>query len=167
MLAKNAPEFLEKLGQLFEENINSYTVEEQDNGPILLMSAPSTFEEGKEMGYSVQIEDGKNGFVLLQFLMMPFTEIPEEKLDEVGQAICYIDPTLSYGNFVLLREGKLVLYRQSAVMSDDLDTLTAAQYSVKSIFLMERTVFSQGEKLYGLINGQVTLDEIKAASAAQ
>lgn len=167
MLSENASEFLGQLGKIAEDHFNECYVEEQENGPILLMSSPSPFEEDEEIAYSVQIEDGKNGFVLLQYLIMPFAHIPEEKLDELGKAICYIDPTLSYGNFVLVKEGKLLLFRQSAIVPDDMDEMAAIQYSARSLFLMERTVFETGNMLYGLLNGQVTLEEIKSALAAQ
>ena len=68
---------------------------------------------------------------------------------------------------VLVKEGKLLLFRQSAIVPDDMDEMTAIQYSARSLFLMERTVFETGNMLYGLLNGQVTLEEIKSASAAQ
>ena len=48
-----------------------------------------------------------------------------------------------------------------------MDEMAAIQYSARSLFLMERTVFETGNMLYGLLNGQVTLEEIKSASAAQ
>lgn len=167
MLSEKTNEFLEQLGVFAEDHFNDCFVDEQENGPMLIMSSASPFEEEKEIGYSVQIEDGKNGFVLIQHLIVPFTDIPDEKLDEVGKAICYIDPTLSYGNFVLVREGNMVLFRQSAVVPDDMDIMPAIQYTVRSLFLMERTVFETGSNIYGLISGQITLDEIKAVYAAQ
>ena len=167
MLSENASEFLGMLGKLAEDHFNECYVEEQENGPILLMSSSSPFDEEKEIAYSVQVEDGNNGFVLLQYLIMPFAGIPDEKLEELGKAICYIDPTLSYGNFILIKEGNLVLFRQSAVVPDEMETTTAIQYSLRSLFLMESTVFETGSMLHGLLNGQVTLEEIKAATAAQ
>ena len=164
MLTEKANEFLEQLGELFADRINGYTIEEQEDGPVLIITAPSPFEEDKEIVYSVQLEDGGNGYVLMQYVMMPFTDIPDDKLDELGRAICYIDPTLSYGNFILAKENNLVFLRQSVILPDDMDMTAALQYSVGNLFLMERIVFDRGNELFGFLNGQVTLEEIKASA---
>lgn len=167
MLSEKYPEFLAQLGELSKDHFNECFIDEQESGPVLIMSSPSPFDEDEEIAYSVQVEDGQNGFVLLQYNIILFTDISEEKLDDLGRAVCYIDPTLPCGNFILIKEGRLMLFRQCAIVPDDIDIQTAIQYSLTTLFIMERIVFNRGNELYGLMNGKVTLEQIKAAQAAQ
>ena len=167
MFKDHAEDFLRSLGELFQEHTTECVIEEDEKGPILIMNAQSPFNEDDDIIYSVQVEDGNNGFVLIEFVIVFFTDVSPELFEDVKKAICYIDPTLTMGNYLLAEEGGMILFRQSCILDENISSETATCYSIRNMFLMERNLFSSGQQLNELINGKITPEEIKVATTSE
>ncbi len=155
-------EYLEAIGSLFAEQGFDVTVEEKEDGPVLLMTGPSVLEENGEMAYSVSMESRENGFWLFHLMLIPVMEILPEQFSDMNDAIAVINPTLTMGSYRLLEQGKMILFSQGFLMDGDVALKAVSTYLLRNLYAMERTVGVTGQWLYQLCKGQCTLDEIKA-----
>ena len=51
------------IGKQLEGTVSDMTVQQGETGPVLSVTMPSPYENGKAVGYTISIFDGGNGFL--------------------------------------------------------------------------------------------------------
>lgn len=161
MERENIMAFLNDIGSIFEESMNQVIVDDSKETPVLLMSGRSLFDDDKETGYSVMIESGENGYLFFQLLCSIISDVHEEKFAEVNEAIGYIAPSLTFGNFVLVEEGGMIIFRHCYIISEEADAKEAVAYAIRNLYVLESRAAASGRKLYELVKGSCTPEDIK------
>ncbi|MBP5463146.1 MAG: hypothetical protein J6Y20_13630 [Lachnospiraceae bacterium] len=155
-----AKEYLAEIAELIEDNIHEATIDNTDDGAVLLMTAASPFAEGEELAYSVSFEEFKADMYIFQIMIFTFTNIPEERFDEVRVIINALNSRISLGGFVLFEESKAVFFNHSFLLDETADAAVAARILLRSIGLMENAVVNAGQWILRLLGGERTVESV-------
>ena len=158
-----AKEYLAEIADLIEDGIHEAVIDNTEDGAVLLMTAASPFDENGELAYSVSFEEFKADMYIFQIMIFAFTNIPEERFEELRVAINALNARISLGSFVLFEEANAVFFNHSFLLDETANAAVAARILLRSIGLMENAVVNAGQWLLRLLTGECTVDTMMNA----
>ena len=156
----SAKEYLAEIANLIEDGIHEAAIDSTEDGAVLLMTAASPFAEDGELAYSVSFEEFKADMYIFQIMIFTFTNIPEERFDELRVVINALNSRINLGNFVLFEESNAVFFNHSFLLDETANAAVAARILLRSIGLMENAVVNAGQWLLQLLAGECTVEEV-------
>lgn len=155
-------EYLAQIADIFEAQLHEAAIAETDEGAVLLMSADSPFDDGKELSYSVSLEDPGTGMMVFEVVIYAFDGISEDRFEELREVINALNARLDLGGFRLLEETGTVMLSQGFVIGGGTDAAAASRILINTIDLLENAAANAGIYIYDLLRGRYGAKDVIA-----
>ena len=149
-------EYLELLKTAVSDKDIGAEIQETEDGPVLLFSGKSPFDENEETGYQLSLIPADNGIIISEVLIFLINGIKEDKFDGVNTLIARINPYLRLGSFRFFEDNGSgsVIFAQGTVLDEELDIAVINSVIGKTVSIMENTVLNAGEYIYRYVKGE-------------
>lgn len=154
-------EYLTALGKTLAERFTAWTVEDTDEGPILVLTAPLPNDESSQIGYSVALTPVSNDILLYDLIITLFTDVPEKCYDDIRRVTAVLNNCMIIGSFALYEDTAEVVFRNGVFFGAETDVEAATVNILKTLEAMEEEA-SVGLDLQMLISGELTADGLIA-----
>ncbi len=149
-------QYLDMLTNAFTQRANTAEVYESDEGPVLLCTLGSPFDENAEIAYQISLQSIDEGFIAAEIMILMFADISEDKHKDIGILINRLNQFVTLGAFRLFADnGTLMLY-QGMIFDEAMQTVKVTELILKTIQRMESTMIALGEFIDRALKGEDT-----------
>ena len=154
-------DYLTALGETMSEHFTAWTVEDTDEGPVLVLAAPAPYDESVHIGYSISLVPATNDILLYDLTITLITDVPEASFGDIRRVISALNNCMIIGSFALYEDTAEVVFRNGVFFGAETDIKAATANIFKTLAAMEDEAFG-GVYLQMLISGERTADELIA-----
>ena len=155
-------EYLKLLMEALAEHTTGAEIQETDEGPVLLCSVSSPFEDEEDIGFRFEVTPLDDGLFVIEIMIVLFGGIDGKLLPGVETIIARLNPNCDIGSFKTLDEGGFVYYTQGMIFDEELDAALITETLGNTVTIMENNVQSMGGLIYRYLKGEeldIILDE--------
>lgn len=149
-------QYLGFLKDEFAQTANAADVLESEEGPVLVCTVSSPFDEKAEIGYQVSLHNIDEGFVAAELIIMLFADISEDKRRDIIQLINRLNQFISLGAFRLYEDSGSVMLYQGMVFDEAMQAAKVTELIFSTIQSLESTVTGLGGFIDRALKGEET-----------
>lgn len=154
-------DYLTALGEAVSEHFTAWSVDDTDEGPLLVLTAPAPYDESVYVGYTVSLAPVTNDILLCDLTITLLTDVPEASFGDIRRVISALNNCMIIGSFALYEDTAEVVFRNGVFFSAETDIEAATVNIFKTLAAMEDEAFG-GLYLQMLISGERTADGLIA-----
>ncbi len=164
MNTENVRNFLTLLEKVVSEKSKETSIEETEEGPVLLYNVRSPFDERGEIGYQISLVPEDDDFSVCELVMYVWAEVSDENSTDVGMLLNEINLNIALGSYKFINGSGFVVFTQSIVLNDDPKLVSAVGLIGNTLAEMERTVYRTAGYIARLLDGEKLASVIDSIS---
>ena len=153
-------QYLTALGAGMSEYASAWAVDDSEEKPVLVLSAPAPFDEEQELGYLISISRTNEELFLFDLQISVFMNVSEDLFSSVHRVIAAFNNAVTLGCFELYEETSDVIFRCGVFIDPKMTIETATDNIMKTLAVMENAAVNGGAELQKLLKGEATADEL-------
>ena len=153
-------QYLTALGEGMSEYVSSWAVDDSDEMPVLVLSAPAPFDEEQELGYLISISRLNENLFLFDLQISVFINVSQELFSSVHSVLAAFNNAVTLGCFELYEETSDVIFRSGVFVDPQMTIETATENIIKTLAVMENAAVNGGAELQKLLKGEATADDL-------
>ena len=147
-------QYLGLLMNAFAENAKSAEIADSDDGPVLIVTVASPFDENAEVAYQIAVQPADEMFGVFEVNIFLFTDIDADRYSDISRLINRLNGYSAFGSFRLFDDNGSVMFCQGMVFPEDMDAVRATELLLKTIEAMEPIAADLGSFIYRALNGE-------------
>ena len=147
-------QYLGILKNAFSQRAGAADVLDSEEGPVLICTVASPFDENDEIAYQVSLHSADEGFVATEIMIFMFTDISEDKFRDLSLLINRLNQFISLGSFRLYEDNGTVMLYQGMIFDEAMQTAKVTELIFATIQSLESAMTGLGEFIDRALKGE-------------
>ncbi len=138
---------------------NHTQIQQTEEGPELLFTVTSPFDEDGETGCRVSLIPNDSGSVTVEMMLFVFSSIDSTMFSDFDILLNAVNERIVYGSYRLFDDQGMIVFVHSLLLNGSESEKTAVTLIGKTLSAMEETVYRTAGVILSYLGGN-TLEEI-------